>query len=123
LTKVSGSIKLPWPPSVNHYWRSIAIRGSVRVLISAQGTEYRQEVSYLVPRMDPIETDLICEIFAHPPNRLRRDLDNLLKAPLDALQHAGVYKDDSQIKKLSIEMRDVVKGGKLLVFLRELNQS
>lgn len=36
------------------------------------------------------------------PDNRRRDAVNLLKAPLDALAHAGVYEDDSQIVELSI---------------------
>jgi crossover junction endodeoxyribonuclease RusA len=36
------------------------------------------------------------------PDRRRRDLDNLLKAVQDALAHAGVYDDDSQIVDLRI---------------------
>jgi crossover junction endodeoxyribonuclease RusA len=37
------------------------------------------------------------------PDRRRRDLDNAMKPLLDALQHAGVYEDDSQIDRLLIE--------------------
>ena len=41
-------------------------------------------------------------IAAHFPDVARRDLDNLFKAPLDALAKAGVYDDDSQIVDLRI---------------------
>jgi crossover junction endodeoxyribonuclease RusA len=50
---------------------------------------------------------------AFPPDRRRRDLDNLAKPTLDALEHAGVYEDDSQIDLLIIRRRDVVDGGRL----------
>lgn len=43
------------------------------------------------------------EVLAFMPDAKRRDLDNLLKAPLDAMQHAGIYLDDSQIRRLLIE--------------------
>jgi crossover junction endodeoxyribonuclease RusA len=39
---------------------------------------------------------------AFPPDRRRRDLDNLLKPTLDALQHGGVYEDDSQVDLLVV---------------------
>ena len=42
---------------------------------------------------------------AFPPDRRRRDLDNLLKPALDALQHAGVYEDDSQVDWLVARRR------------------
>lgn len=41
-------------------------------------------------------------IKASPPDRRARDLDNILKALLDALAHAGVYADDSEIDELHI---------------------
>ena len=37
------------------------------------------------------------EIEAHMPDKRRRDLDNLLKGLFDALTHAGVWMDDSQV--------------------------
>ena len=37
-------IVLPWPPSINHYWRNY--RG--RIVVSADGRQYRQTVSYLI---------------------------------------------------------------------------
>lgn len=41
-------------------------------------------------------------ITAYRPDNRRRDLDNLLKAVLDALTHAGVYEDDHLICDLRI---------------------
>lgn len=48
------------------------------------------------------EKRLKVDIIAYPPDKRRRDLDNLLKAPQDSLQHAGVFHDDSQIADLRI---------------------
>jgi crossover junction endodeoxyribonuclease RusA len=39
---------------------------------------------------------------AYPPDHRRRDIDNLIKATADALQHAGVYEDDSQVDLLVV---------------------
>jgi len=44
---------------------------------------------------------------AFPPDRRRRDLDNLLKSVLDALEHAGVYADDSQVDLLVVRRCEV----------------
>jgi crossover junction endodeoxyribonuclease RusA len=49
----------------------------------------------------------------------RRDLDNLLKAPLDALTHAGVYVDDHLIVDLRIFWADG-KGGRIKVKVEEI---
>ncbi len=57
---------------------------------------------------------------AFPPDRRRRDLDNLLKSVLDALEHAGVYADDSQIDLLVTKRREVVPNGRLLVRVMNL---
>jgi crossover junction endodeoxyribonuclease RusA len=45
-------------------------------------------------------------VLAYPPDHRRRDLDNLAKAILDALQHAGVYGNDCQVKLLTLAMMD-----------------
>lgn len=33
---------LPWPPSVNHYWRRVLIGGKPRTLLSKEGREFKQ---------------------------------------------------------------------------------
>jgi crossover junction endodeoxyribonuclease RusA len=42
----------------------------------------------------------------YPPDRRVRDIDNPLKALLDALRAAGMFADDRQIKRLLIELFD-----------------
>lgn len=92
-------IVLPWPPSLNRYWRTF--RG--RMLISADGRTYRQEaVAAALAGHRFGAAKVRVSIDAWVPDNRRRDVDNLLKAPLDALCHAGIYDDDSQIWELSI---------------------
>lgn len=94
-------LKLPFPPSVNHYWRHVG----GRVLVSREGREYRVKVKQLLRRkaIETLSGDLIVDIKLTPPDRRRRDVDNSLKALLDAMQYGGVYFDDSQIVRLTIE--------------------
>ncbi len=97
---------LPWPPSVNHYWRT----WKNRHLISKEGRAYRTTVAGLLSPC-PLAGRLSVAVQAFPPDRRVRDLDNLLKSLLDALQHAGVYGDDSQIDRILIERGEVDKPG------------
>ena len=94
-------LTVPFPPSVNHYWR---MAGS-RVYICAAGRNYRKAVAdeVMILRMNKkLNKQLKVTITAYRPDAKRRDLDNLLKAVLDALTHAGVYEDDSLICDLRI---------------------
>jgi len=102
-------ITLPFPPSVNTYWRTF--KG--RMLISAKGREYREVVEHLISYMqqvEPIEGAVCVDILAYRPDKRRRDLDNLFKAPLDALTYSGVWQDDSQITDLRIRWADEIGG-------------
>ncbi|WP_140394409.1 RusA family crossover junction endodeoxyribonuclease, partial [Escherichia coli] len=47
------------------------------------------------------------------PDKRRRDLDNILKAPLDALTHAGLLIDDEQFDEINIVRGHLVLGGRL----------
>ena len=109
---------LPYPPSVNHYW--VHARG--RAFISKAGRKFRESVIWeckakRVPRQ-PGRLGVV--IRACPPDKRRRDLDNVLKGVLDALEHAGVYRDDSQVDDLRICRGSVLKGGALLVQIAQL---
>lgn len=112
---------LPWPPSVNHYW----VSSGKRRFVSARGREYRDSVRSIVSD-EEIGCVLLCElsitIDAFPPDRRRRDIDNILKSPLDALQHGGVYADDYQITKLLIRRCEIVPGGMLSVTIKPIRE-
>ena len=56
---------------------------------------------------------LAIKIIAEPPDKRRRDLDNILKAPLDALTHAGLLMDDEQFDEINIVRAQPVSGGRL----------
>ncbi len=111
-------VELPFPPSVNHYYRRVG----PRTLISREGRRFRERVCALLASLGiaGLEGPLHLEIEVYPPNGQRRDIDNVQKALLDAIQHGGLYADDSQIKKLNIEMRGPVRGGRTLVRLEEI---
>jgi crossover junction endodeoxyribonuclease RusA len=102
-------ITLPWPPSVNHYWR----RCGNRYFVSQEGRNYRDTVIGRCRENKvryPKENKLKLSIDAFPPDRRRRDLDNVLKSLLDSLQHAKVYEDDYQIDQLSVIRNQEIIG-------------
>jgi len=110
--------ELPYPPSINHYWR----RAGYRTLISREGRRFRQRVLAILAarRVAPLQGPLAVEVEVHPPDNRRRDIDNVQKALLDALQHGGAYADDSQIVQLAIEKREPVEGGRTVVRIRKV---
>ena len=87
-------LELPFPPSVNHYWRSVRIGNATRTLISAAGRNFRQQVTQTVMaerKALRIGSGVAVSVTLHAPDNRRRDLDNFGgKALLDALTHAGV---------------------------------
>lgn len=48
---------------------------------------------------------------AYPPDKRRRDLDNILKPLLDSLVHAGLIEDDSQFDELHVLRKPACKPG------------
>jgi crossover junction endodeoxyribonuclease RusA len=106
-------VELPYPPSVNHYFRMV---GS-RVLISREGRAFRARVCSTLAAMGvrPMEGPLAIHVEVYPPDNRRRDLDNTLKSLFDALQHGGAYRDDAQIVSLSALKLNPVAGGRTLV--------
>ena len=116
------NFKLPWPPTVNQYWRHV--KG--RVHVSNEGNKYRRLVAQLVMVTKPHrfgDARLQVKINAWPPDAKARDLDNLLKAPLDALERAGVYDSDSQIDALAIYRMEKIKDGALTIRITEFRRS
>lgn len=115
----SWTVTLPWPPSTNQIWRNVAVGGKPRTLLSEKGRRFRAAAAQqcLISRLAGMRLDgrLQVVLLACPPDRRARDLDNMLKATLDALTHAGVWLDDSQIDLLTIQRGKVVKGGKVSV--------
>ena len=103
------TLQLPWPPSVNHYWRF----GNGHFHISNDGRRYKAIVAGIIVAagIRPLDDPLRITIDAFPPDRRRRDLDNLQKCLFDSCVvrkdfAAGLYHDDCQIKRIESTMWD-----------------
>ena len=97
----------------------MAVSGKPRTLLSQEGRVYRKAAAdaCLVAKLagKQIPDRLALRLVVQAPDRRARDLDNTVKAVQDALTHAGVWLDDSQIDRLLVERGPVVKGGMVSV--------
>ena len=114
------SIELPWPPSVNRYYRHVG----PRVLISREGRRYRMMcVSRLGGVFPKLEGKVKLTGEFYPPDARKRDLDNVLKCMIDSLVHAGLMRDDSQIKHIDVQMMSPVPPeGAVYIKLEEISK-
>ncbi len=112
-------LTLPYPPTVNHYWR----KHQDGMHVSAKGKAYRGNVEAVVfdelRGWETLKRRLRVQITVTMPDRRQRDLDNLLKAILDSLEHCRVFENDSQIDYLSIERGAVEKPGHVVVVITQ----
>ncbi|ECF6103461.1 RusA family crossover junction endodeoxyribonuclease [Salmonella enterica subsp. diarizonae] len=119
-------LTLPFPPSVNTYWRSPnkgLLKG--RHMVSARGRKYQSEACAAVIEQlrrlpKPSTAPAAVEIILYPPDKRIRDLDNYNKALFDALTHAGVWEDDSQVKRMLVEWGPVFPKGKVEITITKL---
>ena len=111
-------LELPYPPSVNSYWRA----NGHRRFISKEGVAFTREVDLII-KMSKVKSfegkRLAISVVIHPRSKRKFDLDNTLKAILDALMKAGMYNDDSQIGYIEIARGEAVKKGKAVINLNE----
>jgi crossover junction endodeoxyribonuclease RusA len=109
---------LPLAPSINHYYGT----SGNRRYIKEAGVTFRAEVARLVKQsgMPTLDGRLCVVIRAYFPDKRKRDVDNVAKAALDALQHAGAYLNDCQIDDLQIKRDKIVPGGRLEILIGEI---
>ncbi len=106
---MSNNLTLPFPPSINHYWRH---RGrAAGVYLSKEALSYREAVKNAITATKPLETRLSVSVKLHAPNRRKYDIDNRIKSLLDALTHSGAWIDDELIDHLTIECGAIIQGG------------
>lgn len=112
---------LPYPPSINHYY----CRSKNSVYLTKASSLYIREVLLTVKSRIKFgfgNQKVNVTLLIYPPDRRKRDLDNILKCVLDVVQKLGVYDDDSQIDSLSLIRKEVTKGGGIDVVVKGLIQ-
>lgn len=114
-------IELPYPPTVNTYWRHTK---QGQHYISEAGRTFKKIATEVCSQFVPIVGQVEIKIKIYFPDNRSRDLDNLPKGIFDSLVGAGLIQDDNRkiIRKYSIEEMGVIKGGKTVVLIKGLEQ-
>lgn len=114
-------VELPYPPSVNHSY--MTLRDGRRVLKPA-AQDYRHLVSLLtangVQRFGGVPCPFSLWVTVYPPDRRKRDLDNLLKVLQDALTD-GLRVDDTHIHSVAIRRAEPFPAGRVEVIFTEVS--
>lgn len=95
---------LPYPPSVNHYWRMIVKGKRAIPILSREAREYKQSMASHAAGHQPSQDPVCLTIRLYRP-RKAGDIDGPLKPLLDALQ-GFLYVNDSQIVEMHVYRLD-----------------
>lgn len=122
-------IELPWPPSINKYWRR---HGHV-IHVSTEGTRFARRVALAVRSQfghQPIACPVavLAEMWypgrAGMVTRQKWDVDNRLKPLLDALTFGQLWVDDEIVRDIrGVDRSRVdgcVPGGAVVLWVRPL---
>lgn len=106
-------IELPWPPSLNTH--KAVVRG--RMIMSKKGREYIKACAVAVNSNYGLRLsdELTVEIDLYPPDKRRRDIDNYTKAIFDAMTDCKLWLDDSQVKRMIVNMHSRTPGGRAVL--------
>lgn len=113
----SIAVQLDWPPSMNTYWR----RAGHRIYLSARGRQFKDATAMQcrIANVTALQGRIAMQIELSPPTKRKVDIDNRIKAVLDALQ-GWCYYDDEQIDRLVVIRRPIAEGGGCLVVVAEM---
>lgn len=95
------NLTLPFPPTLNNLFRNVPMRGRVPTKKYEQWQKLAMG-ELMVQKARPVFGPVRVSMSFVRPDKRKRDLDNLMKAPLDILVKAGVIQDDSLITEIAI---------------------
>lgn len=114
------SFTLPYPPSVNGYWRTFRNRQ----IISKRGREYAKLVDSVMSDLNLKGEEVDCDVsfcmVINPPTLRSYDVDNFTKGVFDALSKCKFWVDDSQVQKLTVIKGKKVNGGNVEIVISKL---
>lgn len=122
-------ITLPYPPTVNHFKRT------GRILTTKSGKQYQPRVNtdatkrfyyevWMLVRQSGLEglgeATISLELDIYPPDKRKRDIDNVIKPTVDSLMRSGLFDDDSQIARLLVTRKVMISQGQIIVRIKPL---
>ena len=134
------TLSLPYPPSVNHYWNHKAVRSRktrrwvVLKYLSSRAKSFRTEVEARVyeqlgipPRLKGRLAIIVHQHYGprdeqHEHDGPAQDIDNCLKSLFDALEHAAVYRNDSQIDELLVVKKRRAAIGRVEITIKTIGE-
>jgi crossover junction endodeoxyribonuclease RusA len=108
------TVRLGLPPKLNHYYRTAVVCGHAQTYISKEGRDYRDHVIAEWRRQTggvTFEGRLAMRVEIVYRDLREGDMDGHVKALWDSLEHAGAYRNDSQIRLLIVEQQRVEAPG------------
>lgn len=113
------ALTVPYPPTINHYYGNRKNGGKY---IKKEGKQFRKIVctQAFVKRIKTITVPIAVTLNIYPPDKRKRDIDNINKALFDALEHAKVYDNDCQIKSLYSYKNDFEGNPRVEVIIEKM---
>ena len=104
------------PPSVNNYWLD---SGKGRKRLSKRARHFTAVMKRFI---NPCRYGGLVSLSVQfaPPDKVVRDLDNMLKPILDSLSKCGLILDDRQVDDLAIKRLPIQKNGKLIISVKKI---
>ena len=95
-------LKIPFPPTVNHIWARVGTRTFLT-------KEYQRFLRIVIGAIESAKVApgfknapaFAVHLTVYPPDRRPRDLDNFLKAALDAVTRSQLWPDDSLVTRIT----------------------
>jgi crossover junction endodeoxyribonuclease RusA len=109
---VTASFSIPLPPSLNNIFFNKPHGGRAKTTAYKNWLE-EAALRIRMQRVPVIEGEVSVHVTIQRPNA-QSDLDNRIKAVLDALQKSGVLKNDKQVSELHARW-GAVEGATVLV--------
>ena len=134
------NLKLPYPPSVNHYWAHKAVRSrktrrwTVIKYLSTNAKAFRKDVQDAVyeqlgipPKLKGRLAIIVHQHYGprdleNSHSAVAQDIDNCLKSLFDALEMASVYVNDSQIDELLVVKKRRAAIGRVELCIKTIGE-